>query len=158
MTLSIEATANLTNILTALDEQMRLSENAAYQAALKYYTVLSCFGSGSGGGSIDISTLTKEATLTALSAKLPNLSNNRVPVELLTTNLSPDWRVLTENTTIPAGSCYVYMKVISGDVTINGLTKTTGQYINLESSPFARHPEIIIVIPAGKSVELVRGY
>lgn len=163
MTLSTEAQANLTSILTALDEQMQLSENAAYQAALKYYTVLSCFGSsGGGGGSTDISTLTKEVTLTALSAKIPALSNNRIPVELSTTNLSADWRTLTTDTAIPAGSCYVYLTVISGTVTINGLTKTatngTSDIVNLESCLPARHPAITIVIPEGASVELIRGF
>ena len=163
MTLSAEAQTNLNNILTALDEQMQLNENAAYQAVLKYYTVLSCFGSSSGGGgSIDISTLATEATATAINGKLPSLSSDRVPVELPTTNLSADWRVLTENTTIPAGSCYVYLTVLAGTVTINGLTKTAtdgmSDIVNLESCLPARHPAITIVIPEGASVELIRGF
>lgn len=155
MTLSTEARTNLNSILTALDEQMQLSENAAYQAALKYNAVLSCFD--------DISTLTKEATLAAINAKLPNLSNNRIPVELPTTNLTADWRILTAGTTtIPAGSCYVYMTVLTGTVTINGLTKTAtngiNDIVNLESCLPARHPAITIVIPEGASVELIRGF
>ena len=155
MSLSVEAQTNLNSLLVALDEQMQLSENAAYQAALKYNAVLSCFD--------DISTLTKEATLTAINAKIPSLSNNRIPVELPTTNLTADWRILTAGTTtIPAGSCYVYMTVLTGTVTINGLTKTatTGinDIVNLESCLPARHPAITIVIPEGASVELIRGF
>lgn len=155
MTLSTEARTNLNSILTALDEQMQLSENAAYQAALKYNAVLSCFD--------DISTLTKEATLTAINAKIPSLSNNRIPVELPTTNLTADWRILTAGTTtIPAGSCYVYMTVLTGTVAINGLTKTAtngiNDIVNLESCLPARHPAITIVIPEGASVELIRGF
>lgn len=155
MTLSTEARTNLNSILTALDEQMQLSENAAYQAALKYNAVLSCFD--------DISTLTKEATLTAINAKIPSLSNNRIPVELPTTNLTADWRILTAGTTtIPAGSCYVYLTVLTGTVTINGLTKTAtngiNDIVNLESCLPARHPAITIIIPEGASVELIRGF
>lgn len=155
MTLSTEARTNLNSILTALDEQMQLSENAAYQAALKYNAVLSCFD--------DISTLTKEATLTAINAKIPSLSNNRIPVELPTTNLTADWRILTAGTTtIPAGSCYVYITILTGTVTINGLTKTAtngiNDIVNLESCLPARHPAITIIIPEGASVELIRGF
>lgn len=155
MTLSTEARTNLNSILTALDEQMQLSENAAYQAALKYNAVLSCFD--------DISTLTKEATLTAINAKIPSLSNNRIPVELPTSNLTADWRILTAGTTtIPAGSCYVYLTVLTGTVTINGLTKTAtngiNDIVNLESCLPARHPAITIIIPEGASVELIRGF
>ncbi len=107
---------------------------------------------------LDISTLAKEITLGLINAKLPNLSSGKIPVTVGSINLTADWRLLTETTVIPAGSCYVYLFVKLGDVTINGLTKTTGEYINLETSPAARHPEINIVIPAGKSVELIRGY
>jgi hypothetical protein len=155
MTLSTEARTNLNSILTALDEQMQLSENAAYQAALKYNAVLSCFD--------DISTLTKEATLTAINAKIPSLSNNRIPVELPATNLTADWRILTAGTTtIPAGSCYVYITILTGTVTINGLTKTAtngiNDIVNLESCLPARHPAITIIVPEGASVELIRGF
>ena len=155
MSLSVEAQTNLNSLLVALDEQMQLSENAAYQAALKYNAVLSCFD--------DISTLTKEATLTAINAKIPSLSNNRIPVELPTTNLTADWRILTAGTTtIPAGSCYVYITILTGTVTINGLTKTAtngiNDIVNLESCLPARHPAITIVIPEGASVELIRGF
>ena len=155
MSLSVEAQTNLNSLLVALDEQMQLSENAAYQAALKYNAVLSCFD--------NISTLTKEATLTAINTKLPNLSNNRIPVELPTTNLTADWRILTAGTTtIPAGSCYVYITILTGTVTINGLTKTAtngiNDIVNLESCLPARHPAITIIIPEGASVELIRGF
>ena len=155
MSLSVEAQTNLNSLLVALDEQMQLSENAAYQAALKYNAVLSCFD--------NISTLTKEATLTAINTKLPNLSKNRIPVELPTTNLTADWRILTAGTTtIPAGSCYVYITILTGTVTINGLTKTAtngiNDIVNLESCLPARHPAITIIIPEGASVELIRGF
>ena len=155
MSLSVEAQTNLNSLLVALDEQMQLSENAAYQAALKYNAVLSCFD--------NISTLTTEATLTAINTKLPNLSNNRIPVELPTTNLTADWRILTAGTTtIPAGSCYVYITILTGTVTINGLTKTAtngiNDIVNLESCLPARHPAITIIIPEGASVELIRGF
>lgn len=153
MALSTEAQTNLNSILTALDEQMQKGENDAFQAALKYYTVLSCFGTGEGGGGGST-----EATATAISGKLPALSSGRIPVSLLETNLTADWRDLTTNTVIPAGSVQIYLKVILGDVTINGLTYSTGEYINLESCYPYKHPEINIVIPAGKSVRLVRGY
>lgn len=152
MALSTEAQTNLNSILTALDEQMQKGENDAFQAALKYYTVLSCFGS------TDVSSLATEATSTAINGKLPALSSGRIPVSLLETNLTADWRDLTTNTVIPAGSVQIYLKVILGDVTINGLTYSTGEYINLESCYPYKHPEINIVIPVGKSVRLVRGY
>ena len=153
MALSTEAQTNLNSILTALDEQMQKGENDAFQAALKYYTVLSCFGTGGGGGGGST-----EATATAINGKLPALSSGRIPVSLLETNLTADWQLLTADITIPAGSCYVYLKVILGEVTINGITFSTNEYLNLEPSHFARHPAISIVIPAGKSVRLVRGY
>lgn len=153
MALSTEAQTNLNSILTALDEQMQKGENDAFQAALKYYTVLSCFGTGGGGGGGST-----EATATAINGKLPALSSGRIPVSLLETNLTADWRDLTTNTVIPAGSVQIYLKVILGDVTINGLTYSTGEYINLESCYPYKHPEINIVIPTGKSVRLVRGY
>ena len=112
----------------------------------------------SSGGIVDISTLATEATSTAINGKLPALSSGRIPVSLPETNLTGDWRDLTTNTVIPAGSVQIYLKVILGDVTINGLTYSTGEYINLESCYPYKHPEINIVIPAGKSVRLVRGY
>ena len=160
MALSTEAQTNLNSILTALDEQMQKGENDAFQAALKYYTVLSCFGTdgGGGGGSIDVSTLAKEATSIEINEKLPDLSSGKIPVTITPINLTADWQLLTADITIPAGSCYVYLKVILGEVTINGITFSTNEYLNLEPSHFARHPAISIVIPAGKSVRLVRGY
>lgn len=114
--------------------------------------------SGGGGSSTDISTLATEATATAINGKLPSLSSGRIPVSLLSTNLTADWQDLTTDTVIAAGSCYVYLEVILGPVTINGLSFSTGKFLNLESSPFARHPEINLVISAGKSVRLIRGY
>jgi hypothetical protein len=107
--------------------------------------------------------LATEVTTTAINAKLPNLSNNRIPVELPTTNLTADWRILTAGTTtIPAGSCYVYLTILTGTVTINGLTKTAtngiNDIVNLESCLPARHPAITIVIPEGASIELIRGF
>jgi len=161
MTLSPTSETNLNNILSALDEQMQIDENAAFQAALKYYTVLSCFGvsGGGSGGSIDVSTLAKEATLEAIKTKILD----SIAVTLAPFNLSPDWRILTTGTTtIPAGSCYVYLTVLTGTVTINGLTKTAtngiNDILNLESCLPARHPEITIAIPEGASVELIRGF
>lgn len=159
MTLSAEAQANLNSILTALDEQMQLNENAAYQAALKYYTVLSCFESNvGGGGSTDISTLATETTATAIKNRLPNLSSGNIPVVVAEKILTPDKRTLTANTVIPEGSIYVYMKVNLGDITIDGLTYSTGEFINYESCYPYKHPEITITIPAGKSVRLDRGF
>lgn len=107
--------------------------------------------------------LATEVTTTAINAKIPSLSNNRIPVELPTSNLTADWRILTAGTTtIPAGSCYVYLTVLTGTVTINGLTKTAtngiNDIVNLESCLPARHPAITIIIPEGASVELIRGF
>ena len=115
------------------------------------------------GGSTDVSGLAKETTLEAVNAKIPSLSNNRIPVEFPATNLTADWRILTAGTTtIPAGSCYVYMTVLTGTVTINGLTKTAtngiNDIVNLESCLPARHPAITIIVPEGASVELIRGF
>ena len=111
--------------------------------------------SGGGGGDIDISTLAKEATLEAIKTKILD----SIAVTLAPFNLTPDWRELTEGTTtIPEGSCYVYMKVKLGTATINGITKNLNQYINLESCLPARHPEITIVVSSGSTVELIRGY
>jgi hypothetical protein len=150
MSLSVEAQTNLNSLLVALDEQMQLSENAAYQAALKYNAVLSCFD--------DISTLTKEATLTAINAKIPSLSSGRVPVSLPTTTAGLDCRLLTTNTTIATGSYFIYLKVLAGDVTINGLTFSTNENLNFEAINNVLYPAVELVIPSGKSVRLVRGY
>ena len=150
MSLSVEAQTNLNSLLVALDEQMQLSENAAYQAALKYNAVLSCFD--------DISTLTKEATLTAINAKIPSLSSGRVPVSLPTTTSGLDCRLLTTNTTIATGSYFIYLKVLAGDVTINGLTFSTNENLNFEAINNVLYPAVEVVIPSGKSVRLVRGY
>lgn len=150
MSLSVEAQTNLNSLLVALDEQMQLSENAAYQAALKYNAVLSCFD--------DISTLTKEATLTAINAKIPSLSSGRVPVSLPTTTAGLDCRLLTTNTTIATGSYFIYLKVLVGDVTINGLTFSTNENLNFEAINNVLYPAVELVIPSGKSVRLVRGY
>jgi hypothetical protein len=150
MSLSVEAQTNLNSLLVALDEQMQLSENAAYQAALKYNAVLSCFD--------DISTLTKEATLTAINAKIPSLSSGRVPVSLPTTTSGLDCRLLTTNTTIATGSYFIYLKVLAGDVTINGLTFSTNENLNFEAINNVLYPAVELVIPSGKSVRLVRGY
>lgn len=150
MSLSVEAQTNLNSLLVALDEQMQLSENAAYQAALKYNAVLSCFD--------DISTLTKEATLTAINAKIPSLSSGRVPVSLPTTTSGLDCRLLTTNTTIATGSYFIYLKVLVGDVTINGLTFSTNENLNFEAINNVLYPAVELVIPSGKSVRLVRGY
>ena len=109
---------------------------------------------GGSGGSVDISTLAKEATLDAIKTKILG----SIAVTLAPFNLTPDYRLLTTDTTIPAGSNSIFMKVILGDVTINGLTFSTGEYINFESSHPARHGAISLVIPVGKSVRLVREY
>lgn len=121
-------------------------------------TIESALGSSGGGGSIDVSTLAKDATSIEINEKLPDLSSGKIPVTIAPINLTADWQLLTADITIPAGSCYVYLKVILGEVTINGITFSTNEYLNLEPSHFARHPAISIVIPAGKSVRLVRGY
>lgn len=137
--------------------QIEALDNAAQ--TLPYWEIYRAISNESGGGgSTDVSSLATEATATAISDKLPALSSGRIPVSLLETNLTADWQLLTADITIPAGSCYVYLKVILGEVTINGITFSTNEYLNLEPSHFARHPAISIVIPAGKSVRLVRGY
>lgn len=110
-----------------------------------------------GGGSTDVSALAKETTLTGIDDKLPALSSGNIPVVVAEKTLTPDKRLLTENTTIPAGSIYCYLKVVSGDVTIDGLTYSTGEFINYESCYPCKYPAISIVIPAGKSVRLDRG-
>jgi hypothetical protein len=114
-------------------------------------------GSG-GGGIIDTSTLAKDATSTAINAKLPSLSSGRVPVSLPTTTAGLDCRLLTTNTTIATGSYFIYLKVIAGDVTINGLTFSSGENLNFEAINNVLYPAIELVISNGKSVRLVRGY
>jgi hypothetical protein len=157
MSLSVEAQTNLNSLLVALDEQMQLSENAAYQAALKYNAVLSCF-TGVNGGFTDTSTLATEATSTAINAKLPSLSSGRVPVSLPTITAELDCRLLTTNTTIATGSYFIYLKVLVGDVTINGLTFSSGENLNFEAINNVLYPAVELVIPSGKSIRLVRGY
>jgi hypothetical protein len=116
-------------------------------------------GSGGGsGGSIDISTLAKDATSTAINAKLPSLSSGRVPVSLPTITAELDCRLLTTNTTIATGSYFIYLKVIAGGVTINGLTFSSGENLNFEAINNVLYPAIELVISSGKSVRLVRGY
>lgn len=119
---------------------------------------LAAGSSGGGGGSTDVSTLATEVTATAIKNKLPSLSSGNIPVVVAEKILTPDKRTLTANTVIPEGSIYVYMKVNLGDITIDGLTYSTGEFINYESCYPCKHPEITITIPAGKSVRLDRGY
>lgn len=109
------------------------------------------------GGSANVSTLAKETTLSGINTKLPNLSSGNVPVVVAEKTLTPDKRILTANTTIPAGSIYCYLKVIAGDITIDGLTYSTGEFINYESCYPCVYPAIEIVISEGKSVRLDRG-
>lgn len=114
--------------------------------------------SGGGGGSTDISTLATEATATAIKNKLPTLSSSRVPVVLPTTTAGLDCRLLTTNTTIATGSYFIYLKVLVGDVTINGLTFSSGENLNFEAINNVLYPSVELTIPSGKSVRLVRGY
>lgn len=113
---------------------------------------------GSSSGFTDTTTLTKEATLTAINAKIPSLSSGRVPVSLPTTTAGLDCRLLTTNTTIATGSYFIYLKVLAGDVTINGLTFSTNENLNFEAINNVLYPAVELVIPSGKSVRLVRGY
>ena len=110
------------------------------------------------GGSIDVSTLATEATSTAINAKLPSLSSGRVPVSLPTITAGLDCRLLTTNTTIATGSYFIYLKVLVGDVTINGLTFSSGENLNFEAINNVLYPAVELVISNGKSVRLVRGY
>lgn len=136
-------------------EQIESLENAAQ--TLPYWEVYRAI-SGTSGESIDISTLAKDATSTAINGKLPNLSSGNIPVVVAERILTPDKQILTTDTVIPAGSIYCYLKVIAGDITIDGLTYSTGEFINYESCYPCIYPAIEIVIPAGKSVRLDRGY
>lgn len=151
-----------TQAAALIKNQIEALENVAQ--TLPYWEVYRAISNQGGGGGdpIDISTLAKEATSTEINEKLPDLSSGRIPVSLPETTLTPDWRTLTTNTTIPAGSVYIYLTVLEGTVTINGLTKTATEgmndIINLDPCLPARHPEINIVIPEGASVEIIRGY
>lgn len=115
-------------------------------------------GSGGSGGTIDTSTLAKDATSTSINNKIPALSSGRIPVVLPTTTAILDCRVLTTNTTIATGSRFIYLKTLVGDVTINGLTFSSGENLNFEAIDSVLYPSVELVIPAGKSVRLVRGY
>ena len=113
---------------------------------------------GSSSGFTDTTTLAKDATSTAINAKLPSLSSGRVPVSLPTTTAGLDCRLLTTDTTIATGSYFIYLKVLVGDVTINGLTFSTNENLNFEAINNVLYPAVELVIPSGKSVRLVRGY
>lgn len=136
------------NLLNRLESESPNIEETIEQIA----EINLALGTSSGGG---FSTLAKEATLEAIKTKILD----SIAVTLAPFNLTSQWVILTTGTTtIPAGSSSIFIKVILGDVTINGLTFSTGEYINFESSHPARHAAISIIIPAGKSVRLVREY
>lgn len=115
-------------------------------------------GSGGSGGTIDTSTLAKDATSTSINNKIPALSSGRIPVVLPTTTAILDCRILTTNTTIAAGSRFIYLKTLVGEVTINGLTFLSGENLNFEAIDSVLYPSVELAIPVGKSVRLVRGY
>jgi hypothetical protein len=139
------------NLLNRLESESPNIEETIEQIA----EINLALGTSSGGG---FSTLAKEATSTAINAKLPSLSSGRVPVSLPTITAELDCRLLTTNTTIATGSYFIYLKVLVGDVTINGLTFSSGENLNFEAINNVLYPAIELVISSGKSVRLVRGY
>ena len=139
------------NLLNRLESESPNIEETIEQIA----EINLALGTSSGGS---FSTLAKEATSTAINAKLPSLSSGRVPVSLPTITAELDCRLLTTNTTIATGSYFIYLKVLVGDVTINGLTFSTNENLNFEAINNVLYPAIELVIPSGKSVRLVRGY
>jgi hypothetical protein len=143
-----------TEAAALIKEQIEALENPAQ--TLPYWEIYRAISND--GGSADVSTLAKEATLGAINAKLPSLSSGRVPVSLPTITAELDCRLLTTNTTIATGSYFIYLKVLVGDVTINGLTFSTNENLNFEAINNVLYPAIELVIPSGKSVRLVRGY
>ncbi len=62
---------------------------------------------------------------------------------------------LTADTTIEAGYAYIYLDVIIGPVTINGLTWETGYVLNREPVHGARYPAVSLQIPSGSKIRLV---
>jgi hypothetical protein len=143
-----------TEAAALIKEQIEALENPAQ--TLPYWEIYRAISND--GGSADISALAKETTLGAINAKLPSLSSGRVPVSLPTITAELDCRLLTTNTTIATGSYFIYLKVLVGDVTINGLTFSSGENLNFEAINNVLYPAIELVIPSGKSVRLVRGY
>jgi hypothetical protein len=143
-----------TEAAALIKEQIEALENPAQ--TLPYWEIYRAISND--GGSADVSALAKEATLGAINAKLPSLSSGRVPVSLPTITAELDCRLLTTNTTIATGSYFIYLKVLVGDVTINGLTFSSGENLNFEAINNVLYPAIELVIPSGKSVRLVRGY
>ena len=139
------------NLLNRLESESPNTEETIEQIA----EINLALGTSSGGS---FSTLATEATSTAINAKLPSLSSGRVPVSLPTITAELDCRLLTTNTTIATGSYFIYLKVLVGDVTINGLTFSSGENLNFETINNVLYPAIELVIPSGKSVRLVRGY
>jgi hypothetical protein len=139
------------NLLNRLESESPNIEETIEQIA----EINLALGTSSGGS---FSTLAKEATSTAINAKLPSLSSGRVPVSLPTITAELDCRLLTTNTTIATGSYFIYLKVLVGDVTINGLTFSSGENLNFEAINNVLYPAVELVIPSGKSVRLVRGY
>jgi hypothetical protein len=143
-----------TEAAALIKEQIEALENPAQ--TLPYWEIYRAISND--GGSAAVSTLAKEATLGAINAKLPSLSSGRVPVSLPTITAELDCRLLTTNTTIATGSYFIYLKVLVGDVTINGLTFSSGENLNFEAINNVLYPAIELVISNGKSVRLVRGY
>lgn len=94
----------------------------------------------------------KELTLENINTKLDTLIN------ALSQSITSEWLSITSDTTISAGSSYIYIYIKQGSASINGISKVAGEYINLEPSPFARHPAVIITTIPGAIVEVVRGY
>jgi hypothetical protein len=136
-----------TEAAALIKEQIEALENPAQ--TLPYWEIYRAISNDGGSA---------EATLGAINAKLPSLSSGRVPVSLPTITAELDCRLLTTNTTIATGSYFIYLKVLVGDVTINGLTFSSGENLNFEAINNVLYPAIELVIPSGKSVRLVRGY
>lgn len=93
-----------------------------------------------------------EITLQGVNNKLDTLIN------YLSQTITSEWLSLTTDTVIAPGSSYIYIYIKTGSASINGITKVVGDYINLEPSPFARHPGITITVTPGSVVEVIRGY
>lgn len=93
-----------------------------------------------------------ELTLQSVNTKLDTLIN------YLSQTITTEWLSITVDTAIPAGSSYMYIYIKTGTALINGIEKVTGEYINFEPSPFARHSEMIITVTPGSIVEVIRGY
>lgn len=153
--------ARKTALLAKVDETTPNIEDAIEQLA----EVNLALGSSGSGGSVDVSTLAKETTLTTINGKLPSLSSGNIPVDINTGSTVPDIRTISTPGSYTFNNYYsLYITVLNGDNGSVILKKTgetsgailsTNRIINFESIAGKKHGSITLSIASGGIVEII---